>query len=301
MLQYDGSKKDDFSIAILNKFREWIEKHLHFTVTVGVGDETEDISLVSESYKEAVEALNYKMAGGSNRMILFCQISAQSGDDLYYYLHAIRSIVHALAIQEDWEKPLECLDYDIRKERLPRQSIIQLIQYLGYQLQSTIGKLAFNFGEGVDDIPIPLFVMHAGKLDSLDKLFEHVRQDLSRFQHQLQQSRGDRKHFNLLLEIKNYIDSNYHDPNLSLESLSEKFNIGSKNLSKLFKEEFGENFIDFLTRLRIDHAKELLITSNLPVQEIASAVAYSSSFAFGRVFKRLVGTTPTAYRESEGR
>lgn len=83
--------------SCLTRSATWIENHLQFTVTIGLGDEAEDIITVSESYKEAIEALNYKMVEGVNRIILFHQLSTQSGNDLYPYLHTIRTIVHAFS------------------------------------------------------------------------------------------------------------------------------------------------------------------------------------------------------------
>ncbi|MNI14765.1 HTH-type transcriptional regulator YesS [compost metagenome] len=79
--------------------------------------------------------------------------------------------------------------------------------------------------------------------------------------------------------------------------LSERFKLTPNYLSRLFKEEFGEKFIDYLAGLRIEQAKYLLVTTSEAIQEIAGRVGYTHTFSFIRVFKKLVGRTPGDYRK----
>ena len=90
------------------------------------------------------------------------------------------------------------------------------------------------------------------------------------------------------------------DPNLSLDSLSDRFGLNGKYLSKLFKEEFGMKFIDYVIGLRMEHAKSLLSDTDMPVQEIAEKLGYTSAIAFARTFRRAVGSSPSDYRKNFG-
>lgn len=96
---------------------------------------------------------------------------------------------------------------------------------------------------------------------------------------------------------KKYIDGNYHK-DISLDEISRIMNLSPYYFSKLFKEETGENFVEFLTRIRIDKAKELLKTPEKSMKEICSDVGYSDPNYFSRIFKKVVGQTPTEYRET---
>lgn len=97
---------------------------------------------------------------------------------------------------------------------------------------------------------------------------------------------------------KKYIENNYTD-NITLEDVSREVNISSYYLSRIFKEGTGENFIDYLTGLRMDKAKELLATTQLSMKEICSKVGYSDPNYFSKTFKKNVGVTPTEYREGK--
>ncbi|WP_127488996.1 helix-turn-helix domain-containing protein [Paenibacillus ehimensis] len=83
---------------------------------------------------------------------------------------------------------------------------------------------------------------------------------------------------------------------ISLETYSDRYGISLSKLSAGFKETTGVNFIDYLTKLRLDKSKELLLYSNEKVNDIAYRVGYQPSYYY-RVFKKHEGVTPTRYRE----
>ena len=70
-----------------------------------------------------------------------------------------------------------------------------------------------------------------------------------------------------------------------------------KKLSKVFKDEAGENFIEYLTSIRVNEAKRLLTDCNMSMKEIGILVGYSDPNYFSRIFKKTVGITPTEFKE----
>ena len=66
--------------------------------------------------------------------------------------------------------------------------------------------------------------------------------------------------------------------------------------TRLFKEETGETFLEYLTSFRIDKAKELMKDPDISVKDICSQVGYADPNYFSRIFKKTVGKTPTEYR-----
>ena len=100
-----------------------------------------------------------------------------------------------------------------------------------------------------------------------------------------------------MTKAKTYIDENY-EKELTLDSVARKIAISPYYLSKLFKDEIGENFIEYLTRLRINQAKKLLEENRFSIKEICMLVGYSDPNYFSRIFKKIEGVTPTEYRDS---
>ncbi len=95
---------------------------------------------------------------------------------------------------------------------------------------------------------------------------------------------------------KAYIDENFSQ-DLFLDDVSRYVNISPYYFSKLFKEEAGENFIEYLTRVRVRYAKELLKNPNLSIKEICVMSGYSDPSYFSRIFRKQEGVTPSEYRE----
>ncbi|HAA24840.1 MAG TPA: hypothetical protein DCE11_01795 [Ruminiclostridium sp.] len=107
-------------------------------------------------------------------------------------------------------------------------------------------------------------------------------------------SKESEKGSGIICRAKKYIRDNFKDE-ITLEELSRKMNISPQYFSRLFKEETGYNFIEYLTFVRIEHSKILLTTTNMTVKEICYNVGYGDPNYFSRLFKKNTGMSPTVY------
>ena len=98
-----------------------------------------------------------------------------------------------------------------------------------------------------------------------------------------------------------YIRKNYMDQDLSLNSICSYLNISTSYFSTIFKEMTGETFIESLTRIRMEKARELLENTTLKNYEIAEKVGFSDPHYFGISFKKMTGKTPTEYAREKRR
>jgi two-component system response regulator YesN len=107
------------------------------------------------------------------------------------------------------------------------------------------------------------------------------------------ESTGKRK---LVRAVEGYIRSRKSEiPNLN--EMAELFKISPAYLSKLFKEESGKNFGDYVAETKLQHAKLLLKDPSLKVYEVAEAIGFQDRHYFTRLFKKATGMTPLEYRE----
>lgn len=103
-------------------------------------------------------------------------------------------------------------------------------------------------------------------------------------------------------EIKQYISQNYADPQLSVSSIAEAFGLSANNLSQLFSRKSDQGVLDYIHKIRMEKAAELLRKNqNLTIQEIAAQTGYASILTFNRKFKAFYGQTPTEYRKGLSR
>lgn len=85
---------------------------------------------------------------------------------------------------------------------------------------------------------------------------------------------------------------------ISLNILAEQFHLNAQYISQLFKSEVGVNFLTYLTNIRMEQAKKLLISTSLSIAEISEKTGYADYRVFTKVFKKSEGVTPSQYRRS---
>lgn len=101
-------------------------------------------------------------------------------------------------------------------------------------------------------------------------------------------------------EIKEYTQKNFSDNNISLQLLADKFYLNSAYICRAFKKETGENWNDFLNKLRMEKAIELLKTTNMLSYEISNQVGFTDAKYFSLCFKQYTGKKFTKYRQEIG-
>ncbi len=101
----------------------------------------------------------------------------------------------------------------------------------------------------------------------------------------------------LIFEAKDFIDAHFTDPNLLLNEVAAMVNLSPSHFSVVFGRETGESFKDYLTRVRIERAKELLRTTNMKCSEVAYQSGYNDPHYFSYVFRKNTGLPPQQYRQ----
>lgn len=130
--------------------------------------------------------------------------------------------------------------------------------------------------------------------DSLLKLLTIFAEHLSMVSNQIAMHHGHAEP-PVISRAKSYIQEHQSD-DLSLGQVAKAVNTSTFYFCKMFKKVTGLNFTDYVSRLRIEKAKNLLLNPNLRVSEIAYEVGFQSLTHFNRVFKKILGQSPTEYR-----
>ena len=101
-------------------------------------------------------------------------------------------------------------------------------------------------------------------------------------------------------KARRFIEQNSSEA-MSLTSVAQVANISPTHLSEKFKKVAGINFVDYVARIRVGKARDLLQNSNLRISEIAFAVGFQSLSQFNRVFKKLTRKSPTQFRTAHNK
>ncbi len=98
-------------------------------------------------------------------------------------------------------------------------------------------------------------------------------------------------------QVKAFMDAHYANPDLLLNKVAASVNLSPSHFSVIFSQEMGESFKDYLTRIRMERAKELLRTTNLKCAEIAYQSGYNDPHYFSHVFHKHIGLPPQQFRQ----
>lgn len=132
------------------------------------------------------------------------------------------------------------------------------------------------------------------RLKDVDEITAWYRNVVGRAAHALSEAYGGRTNANVAILIDQLEDPRQLASNLS--EFADWLGVNASYLGRVFREQTGVRFVEYLTRKRVEHAAELLKTTNMAVKDIARTVGYANSVYFIRIFRQHVGTTPGEYR-----
>ncbi|MFC3772881.1 helix-turn-helix domain-containing protein [Paenibacillus sp. GCM10012303] len=282
---------------LCERAREWVKANLRMTVTFGIGDRVEEIGELSLSYEEAMQALKFKPVLGNDKIISAadCIPARRNGMDLI--LQTARALAQSFRLNEESWKEMYRRIFDILREgSFPRDDILHVMNYMNFCLEKEMMDLPADVQLVWRETAQPQLLAGSARFELLEDVELELQRVLSDAAGRFLAMRQQRHNHKLIQEIKLYLEQNYANPDLSLDHISEHFELSPKYFSRLFKEEFGEKFTEFLAKLRVQEAKRLLVETDEPVQTISVKVGYLHALSFIRMFKKITSITPGLFR-----
>lgn len=136
-----------------------------------------------------------------------------------------------------------------------------------------------------------LSVLKINKVNELRTEFIQYLSDLS--EEVLKQRKGDID--GIIPMVLEYLNKNYFN-DISLNDVAKSVNLSYNYLSKVFKDEIGKSFIDYLTELRLEKSMTLLSDQRISIKEVCQKIGYNDPNYYSKAFKKITGMTPTEYR-----
>lgn len=286
----------------IQEVQKYILKNKNITISAGISEECCNIFGLHSAYRQAVHALKQKVFLGAESIVFNSDIILDMNRnnpsvDINFNTEKISNIIF---YQEDGNLLHEL---NLTFEKFENRMMIQheYIDMISLELLFYISRQAQAFNIEIEEILEEKQSVYQKifSLDSLDAKKEWLFSLLDDIQSRMVVLRKD-KSSALVQEIKRYVKENFYNNTMSLELVADKVKKNMTYLSRLFKLETGENFIDFLIGLRINKAKELLKDFKYKIYEISSMVGYAEVSHFTKVFKRCTGYSPAEYRDVMG-
>lgn len=267
-----------------------LQEYFHLLPCAAAGDAHRELAGIHYSYREALEAVSYQHAGNETDLVAYSEIrDAKSSCTLP--LEEESKLIGLIAAAKNEEA--RCVVQQVfalnLRQGVPSASVARC---LAYDILSSLVKGA-NLA-GVNGLTVLRFVelencqpaeLPAKLCEFVDLLCEKVR-DLTPAATPSRQ---------LCEEVCAYIQQNFRDPDLNISQTGLHFDLTPAYLSALFKRETGATLLSYITQVRLDAAKELLMQGQ-PVARIAEQCGFRDSGTLIRVFKKATGLTPGQYR-----
>lgn len=271
----------------------FLRKNHEDSYVIGLSPENHTVSQIRKGYLQVREAIKYRILMPSEEIISYTAISHRNSaykiplDKIEKILEVIGTS-KAAAIDE-------LVDDIFNKEAIQSYHISYF--------EKTAGLLNEHVIRGFAEYPRKINEQNdiSSGFDNIflfDSIFVYIRRlkdylrELNGFLLGLKDIYRDKNEIDAAVQ---YIKSNYAK-NLNMTMVANYISLNYSYFSYLFKEQTGLSFVDYLKRLRIEKAKELLQNSDDKIHEIAEKVGYRNPKHFGRVFREVTGVSPVEYR-----
>ncbi len=266
---------------------------------VAIGNPTARLSGLPQCYAEVNHALAYRHLM-PRQHILTVEMVERGGDENGNYDVVDTGKLDPMVLRNFVQKGLESEIDDFISEFFSNLGdAADSMMFRHYLLLSArvnavaaIQALGLNQEELTKRLPAP-------EMDcSSQELKEYFRKVLS-VAVRARDEESQKQNSGLVESAIHYIDQNYTDDAISLNSVAKAINISTNYLSAIFSQKMGVSFVEYLTQKRMTRAKQLLRQSSKRSGEIAFEVGYKDPRYFSFVFKKTQGCTPREYRAGE--
>jgi two-component system, response regulator YesN len=283
---------EEYLFSISKQLKIKAEDFLGFKVSAGIGQSVKDIMQIKQSYGEAIEALKQKFVYGIGAIIFFEKTALGESRKINLNLEKFEKSLKELDNTKAVEEIKLIFSYCFRMG----SADISFIKNIGVYVIASIIKVLDEYDcdrnkvlEGEDSLLER--VTQAETVEKMEASFIEVVNFVINYMKEIKINKPKK----IIDDIIAYVKINY-DSNLTIKSVSKVFYINPAYFGRIFKNETGENFSDFLNKIRIEKARKFLFEGDLKIYEVAEKCGYKEIDYFRLMFKKYTGINPAEFK-----
>lgn len=302
---------DDLEAKFMERVENWVQlilealqKELNISLFMAAGDVTDDFSGIHRSYEMAQKKIKEKRAEEKRILALRNQETEQElntrFDDVY------GEYDFKLLIKEirngDSEKAQTELQAILQSSSRRLQSADMMKLQLFYMnfINRIAGACLPECEAYADELAMLCMtvmreLIYIGSDTIVTEMWDCLKKFVEKLVEVYQENNGKRKHW-MIDQVLQYVEENYNTA-LSTRDIAGRFFMNTSYFSKLFHEQMGCTFSNYLINVRVEKAKMMLTQTNMKLYDIAEAVGYTNVQYFSTIFKEKEGLTPSAFRQ----
>ncbi len=279
-------------------FRQYLaEKWSGYSASTGTSDVADKLFHLNQCYQQAQEALQLKYIKGLNQDHFYAE--RQQYDQKQQNPTELFDI--------DFVTPIKCQDEAMLKSRLKKLSDL-LTEQTGLDsylyLNIVISNTYTNVIKELKSVGIPIGEIFDNPVEEYKKFancvtvqmgLDALQENLLRI-FQFVQTQKSSKYAATIHKALRYVTDCYQNPALSIEEVAQSAHMSVGHFSTIFKDETGHTFTDYLIRIRMEKAQDLILNSTYKMYEIASLVGYENANYFSAAFKKYTHLSPSEFK-----
>lgn len=290
-------KVEQNSETLMLEIQQNLEHFYGVSSTIGVSEKFSDASKIRQAYDSACSALDYRLLLGKNMIIHIGDIEPE-GKVRFLFDETSETSLKAIIKTGTKEQASQFISQMFENMRQRKASLSDYQIYI-IELFSVVVKTAKAL--------IPNFDLNVeNNLNFITEIFNHESIDdvmlwFERLCHRIIEYIGLQRQDSaevLSRQGLQYIEENYALTDLSLKSVSEYLHISSSYFSSIFKKTTGDSFTNVLIKIRMERARELLLTTSKKIFEIAQETGYTDQHYFSYCFKKYFQVSPNEMRHN---
>lgn len=296
IFKYDNLMENKLDL-MLNDLMTCLKGFVKASLSVGVGKKVTAVYEAAISYKAAATALQYKFYTGKGSIMHINDMHPTDANNLFADLLEKENRLMSLIKLGDENATEELLNDIFTHLCSDKAYTIEYVQGVCAEFVYITSRSIYELGENLDNIlksrveilediysKEDIFDLKAYMCGILTSVAEHFSKKYTQ------------KNGKVISDIKSIIEKSYMK-DISINRISEQVFLSPNHISMIFRQETGETITDYITKIRMEKAKELLGNLDNKILEVAEAVGYEDASYFSKVFKKYTGIYPQKFRQ----
>lgn len=283
-------------LNLSKEYTEAINSMIKMQVTITISQPTTHVKEIATLLMDVEHAASYRIFDDENQIIDMSDLPRGLIEQKPHYPFALeKEIIHALRMGEQSTAEqlisqfLEDVSVSNGREVFVRQCMLQLLGTMQHMMLQS-GIQPYQLLNGINGFE------RLANIRESDKMLRWINEKIIQPYINEMNERSNSQMKRMVEKTLMILEEEYMN-DISLEWCADMNETNPYTLSKAFKQIAGKNFIEYLTELRIEKAKELLRETDMKINDISEQVGYQNSY-FNRIFKKQEGMTPSQYRDN---
>ena len=282
----------------LKQGKEFLEAKCNILCTVGVSEVHVDTDGIALGYREALECMQQRLLLQKEEIISFKELNKRHAVGYYFPLELEQKMIYYLRTGQ-YDECSAILDEIFRVNFQEQQLSAALVRCLMFDIVGSVIKALTEISgassEGFFDVYDPLQTIMAcetasGMMNEIKALLWRICQYIEA----TYQGAGN----GLLGKIEEYVKASYSDINLNVTAIAQHFDMNTTYISNVFKKKNGIGLLEYITKMRVEKAKEVIAAEpNITLEVLCKRVGFSNVRTFSRVFVKHTGVSPGRFKE----